>query len=165
MMRARDHQRRRATAGFTLIELLVALSLLALAVFLALPSARGPATSQMLDATAQDIAGLLRAARSAAIKDNQPRRLIVDVAQRSVGPEAGNGGGDAIAHRRLPAGFELDVTAASGDIIAPSAIRLTFFPDGSASGGRIVLRHAGRSAAISIDWLSGRVTAEIGAPS
>lgn len=164
MMRARDHQRRRATAGFTLIELLVALSLLALAVFLALPSARGPATSQMLDATAQDIAGLLRAARSAAIKDNQPRRLIVDVAQRSVGPET-VGGGDAISHRRLPAGFELDVTAASGDVIAPSAIRLTFFPDGSASGGRIVLRHAGRSAAISIDWLSGRVTAEIGAPS
>ena len=142
--------------GFTLLELLVVLALIALAAAISAPLAGGPGAAQVIDAAASEIASHLRATRSAAIGANTPRSVTVDVEARTLGSEGG------VAAIRLPRNVEMDVTLASSQAIDASRTRVTFYPDGSASGGRIVLRPAsqaaGMSAIIDIDWLSGRVS-------
>jgi general secretion pathway protein H len=41
--------------------------------------------------------------------------------------------------------------------VSANAGRLRFFPDGSASGGKVVLREGARTATVSVNWLNGDV--------
>jgi general secretion pathway protein H len=127
----------RAQRGFTLIEIIVVLVILGL--MLSLIVGHGPLHSQRLDldATARQITGSLRLARSRAIVQN---RTVIWVA-------GANGfsldGGPA---QRLPA-----------DVAVVAAGPIGFAADGSSSGGRIALQGGDRRVAIEVNWLTGRV--------
>lgn len=140
--------------GFSLMEALVVIALLAMVAVISLPLARGPGPHQVLEATATTISGRLRETRLAAISANAPQTFIIDTGARTLGPAG------TLRPIVLTAGIEVDVTAASG---AGERAVFVFHPDGSASGGRIVLRPArpmagARSAVIVIDGLSGRIS-------
>ena len=128
---------RRDAGGFTLIEMIVVLVVLGLA--LTLVMTHGPMRSQRLDldAAARQVAGALRLARSRAIA--QDRAVAVAFGAR---------------------GYQLDQDAPvvwSADV-SPNGDRvISFTPDGSSSGGRIVLHGGERDVAIGVDWLTGRV--------
>ncbi|HYP63998.1 MAG TPA: GspH/FimT family protein, partial [Acidocella sp.] len=77
---------------------------------------------------AREIAAAMRAARGEAIDQGHPVRFTLP---------------------RLPA----SVTAT---IQAPP-VGIVFAPDGSASGGRVVLDGPGQELAVSADWLTGQV--------
>ena len=49
----------------------------------------------------------------------------------------------------------LDLPAA--ERVSANAGRVRFFPDGSASGGKVVLREGGRIATVFVNWLNGDV--------
>jgi general secretion pathway protein H len=127
----------RGERGFTLLEMTVVLVVAGLA--LAVVLTRGPVRSQRLelDATARQVAGALRLARSRAIA--QEHAVIVAFST---------------------AGYRLDgdtpVAFSAG--ISPVGDRaIGFLPDGGSSGGRIVLHGGDRQVAIGVDWLTGRV--------
>ncbi|HEX5998251.1 MAG TPA: GspH/FimT family pseudopilin [Hyphomicrobiaceae bacterium] len=137
--------------GFTLLELLVVLGLLALALAIVAPSLGRARLGVMVRSTAYELAANLRASRAAARSTSIEHVLTIDLAQRLYWAEG------VVGQRRLPHGVAVDVTVPQSERITASAGRIRFFPDGSASGARLVL-HDGRSTtSIVVDWLTGDV--------
>jgi general secretion pathway protein H len=136
-------------SGFTLIEVLVVLVILGLTI--ALIVARGPARSTGFDlrATADNIAQQLRLARSEAISTDRAATFTLDAADRRY--ETNGTAGPAI-----PPEVALAMTTATGGKPQPQRA-ITFAPDGSSSGGRVLLGAGGHQLAVVVDWLTGRV--------
>jgi general secretion pathway protein H len=136
--------------GFTLFELVVALAILGLALAIIVRQRPGSPGLEARRVESAVIASL-REARSKAIASNRPVPLTVDLAARTVGLP----GQPA---RQLPADTEISLLTAAGDVKSRTKGDILFEPDGSSSGGRIVLDQHGRRRAITIDWLTGRVS-------
>jgi general secretion pathway protein H len=124
--------------GFTLIEMIVVLAVLGL--MLGLFIGHGPMRSARLDldAAGREVAASLRLARSLAIARN--RSVIWTASPTRYGLT-----GEAL--HALPT-----------DVALQGSPRIGFAADGSSSGGALVLRSPNRSVAISVDWLTGRVS-------
>ena len=91
-----------------------------------------------LRATAYDIATQLRDARAAAQARNVDQAFIIDV-----------GNPPHVARRPrapplLSVGMAVDVEVPIAEQLAANLVRVRFFADGSASGGKLVLRDGGR---------------------
>ena len=126
-----------------MIVVLAVLSLVA-----ALVIARGPQRSTTLELrqASANVAGALRVARSRAIAGNrtvgvlfEPRTARVQV-----------GGAPA---RSLPPGIAMALT-----VPRDQGTSIVFLPDGSATGGEVVLSSHGLAARVGVEWLSGRVS-------
>ena len=135
------------TSGFSLIEMLVALAVVALAAALVMPLALRPSDALRLDAAAQDLVAALRLTRAAAIAHNTEAALIIDVERRSFESPA-------VPARSLPADLAVKLKIAEPER-AHSQGSFRFFPDGSTTGGDMVLALRGKEAKICVDWLSG----------
>ncbi len=130
--------------------------LVILGLTVALIVGRGPARSTGFDlrATAQDVAQQLRLARSAAIATDRTTSFSLDPAHRRY-VSAGSVGA------ALPPEVSLALTTATGGKPQPlSAIR--FAPDGSSSGGRVVVLAGHSAMQVVVDWLTGRVVVSNG---
>ena len=136
-------------AGFTLLELMIVLGILAMAVTMAMPLLNRPAGDAALMATARQIASNMRIARASAIRDNADRLLTVDLAARRFWV------GGVTAASPIAGGIAVDVVAPEKELVTARQARMRFHADGSASGGSIVLRAAGRSVTVELDWMTG----------
>lgn len=136
-------------AGFTLLELMIVLGILALALAIAAPSLSRSRDQLVLRSTAYELAGHLRTARAAAQTSNVEHALTIDPLQRSYWAEG------IVAFRPLPVGVK--VLVPESERLGAAAGRIRFFPNGAASGARIVLNDGRRTAAIFVDWLNGDV--------
>lgn len=134
---------RRSDQGFTLIEMIVVLVVLALAGSIVV--ARGPLHSPTLDlrAAARTLATDLRSTRSQAVDDDHDLAFTIDPVLHDYGQRGGR-------RHALPPGIA--VTTPMPPIL--------FHPDGSSSGGSIVLTKADHSLVIRVDWLTGRVVVQ-----
>jgi general secretion pathway protein H len=119
--------------GFTLIELLVVLTIAALLVSVALPRV-GTLMRPDIDRTTRSVALAVRDQRSTAMRTG----TITTVTGAALQP-------------MLPRGTEIleDGFGERG---------LLFFPNGTSSGGRMVLAAADGHRAVDVDWLTGRVS-------
>lgn len=142
----RSGHRTRHAAGFTLIELVVVLAIFGLLLAL-LPDGLSVAIpGQQLRAAAYQMADDLKDARSRAVMSSEPTSVSIAL-----------GDGVAKGARRFPRGTALRLEGAAPGAISGGEDQVRFFPDGSASGGRITLSAGTRTYVISIDWLTGRV--------
>ena len=144
----------RGEAGFTLLELIVALGIAALALAVAVPYFGGSRAGYQLKAMAYEVATQLRDARSAAQTRNVDQALIIDVGNRRMWLD-----GLGTPHPFYP-GVLVNVEVPAAEQLASNVVRVRFFADGSASGGKVVLRDAGRQATVSVNWLTGDVRIE-----
>ena len=126
--------------------------LVILGLTVALIVSRGPARSTGFDlrATAGDIAQQLRLARSEAISTNRITRFTLDAADRRYEM-------NGIAGPLLPPELALTMTTVTGGTPRPLGA-ITFAPDGSSSGGRVVLVAGANAVTVVVDWLTGRVS-------
>jgi general secretion pathway protein H len=147
-----------AENGWSLIEMLVVLAILALIAAVALPGTpimgRGPS----LGLVAADMAARLRAARSLAMAQDRDVVFALDTDRRTYGV-AGVG-----ASQTIPATIGLSVTTARTLIRENKEAQLVFFSDGTSSGGTVRLTDQHQSVAIGVEWLTGAVHIERGAP-
>lgn len=136
--------------GFTLLEMLVVVAILGLA--LALVANHGPRGNVALDlkGTAGTVSDTLRLARSRAIAVNRSVGVVFDIPAHALRV-------DGTPPRFLSPAVELAVTA-TADEAAGSLAAIRFAPDGSSSGGRVVLAEGGRHMQVGVDWLTGRVS-------
>jgi general secretion pathway protein H len=139
------------TAGFTLIELMVVLAILGMT--LVLFTSYRPIGSAALsaDGAAVQLAADLRLARSQAIASNQPVVVSVDLPGHQY--RIGTGG-----FRRLPPELRVELLTIANERESERVADIRFNPDGSTTGGRIVLANNQRQIRIGIDWLTGRVS-------
>lgn len=136
-------------AGFTLIEILVVVAVLAIA--LAILVARGPLRSPGLEvqAAANRLVQTLRLGRSRAIAADRPVPVVLDLATRDVAL-------DGMPRFVLPTSATVAARMADGRVPA-RRVEFLFAPDGSATGGRIILAIGERRLVVAVDWLTGRV--------
>jgi general secretion pathway protein H len=141
-MRARDD-------GFTLIEILVVLAIMG--VVIGIFVSRGPVRSQGLQtrAAAGLLAQTLREARAQAIERSRIVNVAINPLQRSFAADLG------AVHNWAPG---TEVTVLPPALKGPGDVRIIrFAPDGSASGGGVVLGTGARRVRIDVEWLTGRV--------
>ncbi|MBR4736419.1 MAG: GspH/FimT family pseudopilin [Rhodocyclaceae bacterium] len=144
----------RRTGGFTLIELIVTLAIAALLVTL-VPSALGKGLESLrYRATVREVLTDLRAARTQAQLTGRAVPYRVHLPERSLGVEK--------RMRELPDDLTVDAQLASATITAPGHGAIVFYPDGSATGGSILIARSrtGQGVRLRVDWLLGRVTQE-----
>ncbi len=153
--RARDASGIAPTHGFTLIEMLAVIVLIAIAVTLTAVSLHGRARGE-LDAAAQGIAAGLRDTRTRAMATGKAQWFTLDLRRHTYTTP----GRDP---RSLPAQATLDVTAAKVGDAQPGIARIGYFPDGSSSGGHVVLSEPHIALRVNVDWLTGAVTVMNGA--
>jgi general secretion pathway protein H len=149
-MSAADGRDRLQEAGFTLIEMLVVLVILALAASVAVPLLSGGSEGLRLQMAASELAAAFRLTRSAAIIRHAETTLLIDVDRRTFRSTV-------VAQRSFAADIEAKLTFASGLGSAPSNGGFQFFPDGSSTGGDVLLTLHGKQSRLCIDWLTGGV--------
>jgi general secretion pathway protein H len=135
---------RRGQRGFTLIEMIVVIVIMSLIAGMVLARRPWHSAGLDLDATQRALTAALRLARSRAIAQDRVVAVVTDNAGFVV---------DGGVRRALPPGETL------------SSAQMIFTPDGEASGGTILLASTGARVAVTVNWLTGRVSArEMGAP-
>lgn len=146
---------RRRAPGFTLIELIVALSIAVLALGAA-PMALGRMYDTMqYRSTVRDMLSELKATRLQAVRSGKPSVFTVDLDSRRFGA-----GSDPV--HRIPTKLKVRAIVADAEVDAQGRAGIRFYPDGSATGGSIVLERAGGGGVrLRVDWLLGRVSQEV----
>jgi general secretion pathway protein H len=142
---------RQGEQGFTLLELILALGIMALGVAVVFPFFNASRAGYQLQATAYEIASQLREARAAAQARNVDQAFMIDVGNRRMWIEGHD------ARRSLAARLAVDVEVPIAEQLAANLVRVRFFADGGASGGKFLLRDGGRQATVTVNWLTGDV--------
>jgi len=146
--------------GFTLIELVVVLAVAALLMTVVPPLISAALPGVELKAAARRTAATLRLARETAIRTGVDTVLVVDVEERLL---------ELPGFRTvsLPRRLRVKLDAAQREMLDDQRGAIRFFPDGSSTGGVILLaRGDAREDSgfqVGVNWLTGRVrTAAVG---
>ena len=151
MTRRAETYWRQGEQGFTLLELILALGIMALGVAVVFPFFNASRAGYQLQAAAYEIASQLREARAAAQARNVDQAFMIDVGNRRMWIEGHD------ARRSLSARLAVDVEVPIAEQLAANLVRVRFFADGGASGGKFLLRDGGRQAIVTVNWLTGDV--------
>lgn len=137
--------RHAVAAAFTLLELIMVIALMGVALgVLGIGLGRGLEAARERQVLS-DMVAALRQARTQAVLHNGVRQLRFDPDTRSFRIPGQR-------PRQWPASMALRVTGAAE---AQGAIE--FYPDGSSSGGHVVLERSGKRWRIDVGWLTGQV--------
>ncbi len=143
------HRTARST-GFTLVELLIALTILVTLTAVLAPVIV-PSPGRALRQAGSEIATTLRETRRHAQAEQARRRFLMDT-------EAGSYGIEHAGRRRaLPNGMSAQLTTAESLQTGETSGGIDFFPDGSSTGGRVLLALDDQSLQVDIEWLTGRI--------
>ena len=138
--------------GFSLLELLIVLAIAAAMFALVPPLFSGAIQSAEHKATAYELAAALKQVRSQAISTQEERVLTLDLEEKQYI------GGTNPRPKALPQDLEFALDTARSEQTTEFIGSIRFFPDGSATGGRITLSNATqRKYFVDVDWLTGRV--------
>lgn len=136
-------------AGFTLIEMLVVLTIVALALAIVVPAVSKSMVTSVHD-VARDVQISLRQARAKAISEQQSALFWVDTEEHQY-----------LNHKNKIKSFPEDINMRAKVASREAQDRkagIRFFPDGSSTGGSLVVNDAEIAVRVDIDWLTGRVS-------
>jgi general secretion pathway protein H len=137
--------------GFTLIEVVCVLAIVALLAAIALPQMPRATTPARLAGYAVEVASLLKADRSAAIRN----RAFVSTSLSAASRVVRSGDGRRIV--QLPPDVAFDAILAQRCDGRAAGATIDFFPSGMSCGGTIALARAGAGFQIRVNWLTGGV--------
>lgn len=136
--------------GFTLVELLVVVGLVAAALAIGASAMRAGLPGTQLRAAAREVAAQLRYTRAQAIVSGRAQTFTLDARTREwQSPNR--------RHGTLPQSVTIVATGARIEQQAADQASVRFFPEGAATGGRILLRHEQAAWQVDVEWLTGEV--------
>ena len=133
---------------------MVVMVILAAVVGLVVPRFGAALPGVELKGSARDVASALRYARGRAIATRTDVAVVFDIDQGMYRIEGA--GADARA-RSLGRNVSLSLVTGRTELRGESVGAITFFPDGSSTGGRVTLRSGERWFEVDVQWLTGRV--------
>lgn len=140
--------------GFTLLELLIVLAIIVLGFSVVAFNASSGKGSLEQKAAVRDIVSALRYARGQALTFHQEKTVSFDLAKNSY----------TISGRdkeyTIPKAIDVTIVTAESELTGKGQGNFRFYPDGSSSGGRILLERAHRAIQIDISWLTGHINVE-----
>lgn len=141
----------RCEPAFTILELLVFMAITAIALAMVMPLATSGRAAADLHFAASSTFVFLRNAHSEAITQNREQVLTIDLPQRRIW--------NRYTRRSLEFGPKLTMlfTTPNGEASDSAHAAITFHPDGSSTGGRVVLSNGFSRILLDIDWLTGVV--------
>ena len=137
-----------------MLELMVVMVILAAVVGLVVPRVGTALAGMELRADARDVASALRFARGRAISLQRETAVVIDLEARTYRIE---GAGDDRTYD-LGRNTGLHLVTGRSEVRGDSEGAISFFPDGSSTGGRLTLNSGNRSHVVDIRWLTGRVS-------
>jgi len=137
--------------GISLIELIVVVVLIAAATALAASVMGAGLPGQQLRNASRELAAQLRYTRAQAIVTGKSQTFSIDARTREW--QAPNR-----RHGQLPQELNLVATGARIEQTRPDVVAIRFFPEGAATGGRIVVSRDRAAWQIDVEWLTGEVT-------
>ncbi len=137
--------------GFSLLELLVVLAMISGILILAAPRLAGSLDTLLLKRSSRELAAALKQTRLQAIRSGKQSELILYLNRH----EYAFDWNDKRQTLSEDINISLITTASAQKAEDVGAIR--FYPDGSATGGEIVLAQDGVDYSVQVDWLTGRV--------
>lgn len=143
----------RQQRGFTLIEVIVVVVLIAATTALAASVMTAGIPGQQLRQAGREMAAQLRYTRAQAIVSGKPQVFSVNARTREwQAPNRRSG--------TLPDAIRVVATAARIEQAHPDLATIRFFPEGAATGGRIVLARERAAWQIDVQWLTGEVSSK-----
>jgi general secretion pathway protein H len=136
----------------TLLELLVVLAVLALSAALVSPYIGRNQARLALRSAAQDVAVALRETRNGAVMRNRPEFFVGNIATGAFWSTG------APKRHSLPPGVAMTLYTTTDQRLDGETGSITFWPDGSSTGGGIMLAQDERKMEVQVDWLTGRVS-------
>ncbi|MFE8032189.1 GspH/FimT family pseudopilin [Thiohalocapsa marina] len=164
--------------GFTLVELLVVLAIAGLLLAVTPPLITAALPGVELKAAARRTAGGLRLAREAAIASGRDAAWVIDIEDNRYriisGGSTENHAGDQFSDQlrdqaaarpgppetrggRLPSGIDIELVAAAAEMQSERVGGIRFFPDGTSTGGRVILKRGDSGYQVGVNWLTGRI--------
>jgi len=138
--------------GFTLLEMIVVLVVASLIAAVVVPSFQPAIGGMQLRSAAQDVASALRHVRGLALATGREQTFFLNVTHHWY----------RVSGRKkpysLPGSVKLDLFTADQEQTEDGqggAIR--FYPDGSATGGRVTLSAGARKFKVDVNWLTGNI--------
>lgn len=154
-MTPRLRRRLRTRAGFTMLESLVVLALISLMVGMSSQLLRPPSGRLRLESATRSLCATLRATRSRAIATNNEASVVIDLDRRSYASPVGGEG-------RLPVETQILLDVANTQRVGANSGAITFFPDGSSTGGDLTLSTPDGRATVGVNWLTGEARCALG---
>ena len=134
-----------------MIELIVVVVLIAAATALTASVIGSGLPGQQLRSASRELAAQLRYTRAQAIVTGKSQSFSIDARTREW--QAPNS-----RHGQLPRQINLVATGARIEQTRPDVAVIRFFPEGAATGGRIVLSRDRAAWQVDVEWLTGEVT-------
>lgn len=140
----------RSDSGFSLLELTVVLAILGLGFVFVAPHFARSYDGLRFRAAVREVADGLRGARGIALSQAREAVFVLDV-------DAHRYRIDRRPFKALPDFIDLTLETVAGEREDSGRGRIRFFPDGSATGGRVILAWKERRRRVDVNWLTGRV--------
>ena len=145
----------RRQCGFSLIEMIVVIVLIAATTALAASVMMSGLPGQELRGASRELAAQLRYARAQAIVSGQSQVFSIDARTREwKGPNR--------RHGQLPKQISILATGAKIEQRHSDVATIRFFPEGAATGGRILLWRDQAAWQVDVEWLTGEVSVKRG---
>lgn len=149
--RAGSVNRGSGTAGFTLLEVICVVAIIGMIAAILLPAFPTGTSQSRLKGYAVQIASLLTADRTAAIRGHATVATRVDALARSIR----SGASDQALE--LPADVHVAATLAARCNGRPAGGAIVFFASGMSCGGVVTIARPGAGYAIHVNWLTGGI--------
>lgn len=137
--------------GFSLLEIIVVVGMIALLMSFAAYTLSKQLPGQQLRSSAKELAAELRFTKSLAMVTGEAQSFKINAKTREwSGPKNHSG--------VMPKSLDIIATTARIEQPEEDVAAIKFFPDGAATGGRIVLQHDTAKWQVDVKWLTGEVT-------
>ena len=142
------------SAGFTLLELMVVLAIATLLLAITPPLITSALPGVELKSAARRVTAGLRFAREEAIRSGRDATFVIDVDSRVFAVDGQR------QRSNLPEDLDVKLEAAEQEMLNDHAGGVRFYPDGSSTGGRVILARCDSGYQVGVQWLTGRIRME-----
>lgn len=147
--------RNKAHSGFTILEMIISLALIGMLIGISSKLVRGPGGRIEIESSMRGLCRSLRASHALSMARNNEIIFRIDYNKHSYFS-------DGIQERFLSKDIIINAITSRYGPQNETLNTITFFPDGSSSGGDIFLAIGSYKAKISVNWLTSEVSCSLG---